>query len=150
VTAETLRRAPCAVAVAPRGWAGGSRGLTHIGVAVDGSERDFLPNAVARHLAAGVHPPANVRTIHVSSRLARDRVPAEVQLDGEVADALAAYSGRLDLLVVGSRGLGRIRSLILGSVGARLVAFARCPVLVLPATLTGPTAEAAAEVATGT
>jgi nucleotide-binding universal stress UspA family protein len=35
------------------------------------------------------------------------------------------------LLVVGSRGLGRLRTMVLGSVGARLVAQADCPVLIV-------------------
>jgi nucleotide-binding universal stress UspA family protein len=35
------------------------------------------------------------------------------------------------LIVVGSRGLGRLRAMVLGSVGARLVAQADCPVLVV-------------------
>jgi nucleotide-binding universal stress UspA family protein len=151
VTAETLRRAPCAVAVAPRGWAGSARSLARIGVGIDGSERDAPAIDFARRLAGQVRPPAAVETIHVASPQRRGAaVAAELQLEGEVADALAAHSGALDLLVLGSRGLGPVRSLILGSVAARLVGFAHCPVLVLPADLPAEHVEPIVGAATAT
>src|SRR5215213_1759740 len=65
VTAETLRRAPCAVAVAPRGWAGGARSLARIGVAVDGSARDRSAVSAATRIAERVEPRALVQSIHV-------------------------------------------------------------------------------------
>ena len=136
VTAETLRRAPCSVAVAPRGWASGARSLTRIGVAVDGSDRDRSAVAVARRLADLIDARATVRTIHVETAVSRARgghdVDASVYLEGEPADALAAHSARLDLMVLGSRGRGRLGAVVLGSVAARLVGMARCPVLALP------------------
>jgi nucleotide-binding universal stress UspA family protein len=77
-----------------------------------------------------------VDTIHVESAVPRARntqkVEASVKLDGEPADALAAHSAGLDLLVLGSRGRGRIGAVVLGSVAARLIGMARCPVLALP------------------
>ena len=60
------------------------------------------------------------------------QVEASVRLEGEPADALAAHSAELDLLVLGSRGRGRLGSVVLGSVAARLIGIARCPVLALP------------------
>jgi nucleotide-binding universal stress UspA family protein len=143
VTAEALRRAPCAVAVAPRGWAGGPRTLTRIGVAVDGSVRDGLAVDVGRRIAGLVDAGADARTIHVEPAFrragGRPSVEADVQLQGEAADALAACSRDLDLLILGSRGRGRLAAVVLGSVAARLVGFARCPVLVLPSRQTeGP------------
>ena len=136
VTAETLRRAPCAVAVAPRGWAKGARALSRIGVAVDGSERDRSAVALAGRLAERVAPRARVETIHVETAPQRGRTPrvveAHVHLEGEPADALAAHSAELDLLILGSRGRGRLGSVVLGSVAARLIGIARCPVLALP------------------
>ena len=148
VTAEALRRAPVAVAVAPRGWARGPRSLARIGIAVDGSARDASATAFARQVAAHLRPPGTVQTIHVAPPHGRGAVvSADVQLEGEVADALAAYSGEVDLLVLGSRGLDRIRAVVLGSVAARLVALARCPVLVLPADMPGRSADDAVEVA---
>ena len=141
VTAETLRRAPCAVGVAPRGWANGARALHRIGVAVDGSERDRSAVTVATQLAELVDPKATVRTVHVETAVSRTRsghdVEASVYLEGESADALAAHSAQLDLLVLGSRGRGRIGSVVLGSVAARLIGMARCPVLALPSRVPG-------------
>jgi len=47
-------------------------------------------------------------------------------------DGLTAVSQRTDLLVVGSRGYGPAKAVMLGGVSRRLIAAAHCPVLVLP------------------
>jgi nucleotide-binding universal stress UspA family protein len=58
---------------------------------------------------------------------------AEVEaLVGEPADVLVDLSRHLDLLVCGSRAYGPLRAALLGSVSARVVAEARCPVIVVP------------------
>jgi nucleotide-binding universal stress UspA family protein len=66
-----------------------------------------------------------------------DAVPAGRSAGGEIlsghpADALAATSGDLELLVCGSRGYGPIRTLLLGGTSHALVRKAACPVLVVP------------------
>lgn len=48
------------------------------------------------------------------------------------AEALIRTSGAVDLLVVGSRGFGGFRGLLLGSVGHQCVQHAHCPVVVIP------------------
>jgi nucleotide-binding universal stress UspA family protein len=53
-------------------------------------------------------------------------------LTGHPADALAAASDDLDLLVCGSRGYGPVRTLLLGGTSHALVRKAACPVLVVP------------------
>ncbi len=52
--------------------------------------------------------------------------------DGEAAEKLLEVSHGVDLLVLGSRGRGPVRRLILGSVCDALVRSAACPVLVIP------------------
>jgi nucleotide-binding universal stress UspA family protein len=54
-------------------------------------------------------------------------------LEGDAANELAAASAELDLLVLGSRGYGSVRSALLGSVSRVLVRSAACPVVVVPA-----------------
>jgi nucleotide-binding universal stress UspA family protein len=62
-----------------------------------------------------------------------DEVPVEMDATvGDPADVLISVSQHLDLLVCGSRAYGPLRAVLLGSVTRRLVAAARCPVLVLP------------------
>ncbi|GAA4906831.1 nucleotide-binding universal stress UspA family protein [Nonomuraea thailandensis] len=51
--------------------------------------------------------------------------------EGEPVTALLHHSREAELLVVGSRGLGEVGGLLLGSVGARLAAEADCPVVVV-------------------
>ena len=55
-------------------------------------------------------------------------------LSGEPAEELAAGAGRasLDLLVVGSRGYGPLRRVLLGGVSSRLARSASCPLVVVP------------------
>jgi nucleotide-binding universal stress UspA family protein len=62
-----------------------------------------------------------------------DEVPIEVEaFVGDPAETLLSLSESLDLLVCGSRGYGPLRAVLLGSVARRVVAEARCPVIVLP------------------
>jgi nucleotide-binding universal stress UspA family protein len=53
-------------------------------------------------------------------------------LSGDPADALAAASVDVGLLVCGSRGYGPVRTLVLGGTSHALVRKAACPVLVVP------------------
>lgn len=61
-------------------------------------------------------------TVAVSGRL----------VDGDPATELVKASSELDLLAVGSRGYGPIRTVLLGSVSRTLVREAGCSVVVLP------------------
>jgi nucleotide-binding universal stress UspA family protein len=51
---------------------------------------------------------------------------------GQPADVLVLVAGEDDLLVVGSRGLGGFRGLLLGSVSQQCAQHAKCPVTVVP------------------
>ncbi len=53
-------------------------------------------------------------------------------IDGQAAEVLLRESKDADLLVVGSRGLGGFRSLLLGSVGQQVVHHATVPVVIVP------------------
>jgi nucleotide-binding universal stress UspA family protein len=64
-------------------------------------------------------------------------LPADVKsttsvVDGDPAQALVAQSEETDLLVLGSRGYGPVRSVLLGSVSSHVVEHSSCPVLVVP------------------
>jgi nucleotide-binding universal stress UspA family protein len=52
--------------------------------------------------------------------------------EGQPADVLCAEAADADLLVVGSRGLGGFRGLLIGSVSQQVVHHAPCPVVVMP------------------
>jgi nucleotide-binding universal stress UspA family protein len=56
---------------------------------------------------------------------------------GDPASVLAQRSSQLDLLVLGSRAYGPLRHALLGSVSARVMREARCPVLVMPRGVAG-------------
>jgi nucleotide-binding universal stress UspA family protein len=157
-----LHAAPCAVAIAPRGFATDSRGMRRIGVAfVDGPEgRDALTVATALARRAGgtvttytVREPPRAHSLagalgdqpereadqRIETILDRVRasVPADILqgaevLHGHAAETLEKVSGDLDLLICGSRGYGPVRSTLVGGVSSRLAHTAACPLLVIP------------------
>jgi nucleotide-binding universal stress UspA family protein len=60
------------------------------------------------------------------------RISIEVVVGEPAAQILAAANvGQVDIIVLGSRGHGRLAGLLLGSVTQKVVALARCPVLVV-------------------
>jgi len=64
-----------------------------------------------------------------------DPGPVDVErriVEGTAAGALVDESRGADLLVVGSRGLGGFRGLLLGSVGRQVTHHAACPVVIVP------------------
>jgi nucleotide-binding universal stress UspA family protein len=63
--------------------------------------------------------------------LSIDSVESEI-LEGDPAKKLSESSAGLALLVLGSRGYGPVRSVLLGSVSAGVARAAACPVLVVP------------------
>ena len=52
--------------------------------------------------------------------------------EGQAADVLVAEAREADLLVVGSRGLGGFKGLLLGSVSQQCAHHASCPVTIVP------------------
>jgi len=81
---------------------------------------------------------------HVRDKVAQlpGDIAAEPQvLLGEPEPELAQQTERADLFVVGSRGYGPHRAVLLGSVSGRLVRDASCPVLVVPRGVAAPLEE---------
>ena len=144
----TVSGAVCPVAVAPHAYAERSDEIKAIGVAYDGGAEAAAALAVARELAAAhrarllaltvVAPvPGAVRRVRILEQAARDSLRQLEGVEGRVAvgappDELVAFGDELDLLVVGSRGRGPLRRLILGSTSLHLTREARCPLLVIP------------------
>lgn len=89
----------------------------------------YVENLMAKRLAAGevlVRDAARVLEAHGISC-------ETTVLEGPAADAIleAARVRGSDLIVVGSRGLGRITAALLGSVSQQVVQQATCPVLIV-------------------
>lgn len=156
VTRAALVGAPCAVAVAPLGYAAKPTAIATVGVGYDGSPESEGALALARELAelhdarvaamTVVEPPTYasiLRGLPLSAADERQVAEAERALasldgvqgsvaSGVAGEELALFSTRVDLLVIGSRGYGPIRTLMLGGTAVSLARSARCPLLVLP------------------
>jgi nucleotide-binding universal stress UspA family protein len=156
---DALNGAPCAIAIAPFGYAERPAALGEIGVGYDGSPESKDGLAVARALAVehgarlsafqAVSVPSHVSAIANGNgngnltesapamvQQARARITALGGIEphaayGVPSEELALYSASLDLLVVGSRGYGPVGRLVHGSTSRQLARTARCPLLVL-------------------
>lgn len=84
---------------------------------------DELADETGEMLARVVEEAADAASDVVVETIVREGQPATMLLD-EAADA--------DLLVIGSRGLGGFRGLLLGSVGQQCAHHASCPVVIVP------------------
>jgi nucleotide-binding universal stress UspA family protein len=144
---------PCAVVLVPPACP--PPRFARVGVACDGTASSRAAAAAARELAALpdspirqldlvlVEPagrrrhraepsPAAVWLDHVAGEPAgRARVRA-VHATGDAVDALVERAARWDLMLMGSRSRGPVRSLLLGSTSARVARRVGCPVLVVP------------------
>jgi nucleotide-binding universal stress UspA family protein len=104
---------------------------------------DYPPMAWGPHPVGITLPPAERMEQDCVEDLARavaEVRPASTTVEvtqqigrGPAAAVLLTQSTDADLLVVGSRGRGRLASVLLGSVSRRVAAEATCPVVVVPA-----------------
>ncbi len=156
-TRSALNGAPCAVAIAARGYAAHPAPIARVGVAYNGLAESDAALALAKELAAptratvealevvsvptyaytGLMPPAIGESLDVMLAQASDRMKQLPGVEGRAVyglpgEELAAFGDRLDVLVVGSRGYGPVRRLVLGSTSAYLERHARCSLVVLP------------------
>jgi nucleotide-binding universal stress UspA family protein len=81
---------------------------------------------------------AREETDEVLERLGEEARPPSVTVEatnGIPAEALlhAAVTADADMIVVGSRGVGGFRKLLMGSVSSQVTHHAHCPVVVIPA-----------------
>jgi nucleotide-binding universal stress UspA family protein len=156
-TRAALNGAPCAVAIAARGYAEHPLPLASVGVGYDGSPESETALAAARAVAAqqrakllalevvsiptysytGLTPPALGDTIDALVKDAKERLRAIDDVEGRAVyglpgEELAAFSNEVNLLVVGSRNYGPLRRLVVGSTSDYLERHARCSLLALP------------------
>jgi nucleotide-binding universal stress UspA family protein len=154
---STLREAPCAVAIAPRGYATTAHRLSVLGVGSDGSPESDMALSAARALAArfdstikamSVIPLQLVpygEAVHDNwPEIAKQLSDGELRrlnglgdVEGEVTygdpgKELASFGMGVDLLIIGSRGVGTFVRWLTGSASHYLAGHAECPLLVFP------------------
>jgi nucleotide-binding universal stress UspA family protein len=89
----------------------------------------FLSDAIEKRVEAA-------EAILESAVEAAGRIPGEIQteaLEGSPAEAIleVAKTRNINLIVMGSRGLGRLAGALLGSQSQKVVQHATCPVLIV-------------------
>jgi nucleotide-binding universal stress UspA family protein len=137
-----LSGASAPVAVAPARYAAAAPAMRAVGCGFDGSPESCRALAWATDLARRAS--AHLRVLSVYERtlpasltvgggpLGADLDAEQRLLDGDAELLLATESSELDLLVVGSRGYGPLRAVLLGSVSTALVRSAQSPLVVVP------------------
>jgi nucleotide-binding universal stress UspA family protein len=165
-TAERLLHgAPCAVAVAARGYAATGSRLLRLGVAFDGSPEASIALRAGVTLARRCNSTLTLLTIAPTAGLAESATPSPVAaagyesqherrsqktldagvsrvpddlpvrghlMHGAPGESLVEVSEDFDLILVGSRGYGPLRSTLLGSTSRRLFDASACSVMALP------------------
>jgi nucleotide-binding universal stress UspA family protein len=103
----------------------------------------WLPTHAVPATGPGLVAPVDIESYHeAAERLLRTTVDAvagekaalveRVLVEGPAGQAIIESSDDAELIVVGRRGLGTVRSIVLGSVSSYVIQHARCPVLVIP------------------
>ena len=156
-TRAALNGAPCAVAIAPAGYAASADAFSVLGVGYDGSDESEQALAVAQQLAARNAVSVKARAVvslqslpygepipddwpEVVRQLMDDEQRrlnglGDVEGDvtyGEPSEELDLFGVELDLLIVGSHSYGPIGRMLNGSTSNYLARRARCPLLVVP------------------
>lgn len=156
-TRAALNGAPCAVAIAPLGYAEHPTTIAKIGVAYNASPESGTALAMAHSLAAanrasvhalevvmipaiaygGMVAPGFGESIDMVLQDADRRMKELPDVEGRAVyglagEELAAFGDEVDLLIVGSRGYGPVKRLVLGSTSEYLQRHARCSLLMLP------------------
>jgi len=151
VSEDVVRAAPCAVAIAPRGYrSDGGFVPQKIGVGwvpTDEGERALAVSCrIARATGGSVELVTTTSAIDTVASLdtrarravegVAEMLGGKVQVAvravvGEAADELVKRSGKIDLLVLGSRRYGPPRTMLVGSVSSEVVSEALCPVMIL-------------------
>ena len=156
---QLLTKSPVPVAIAPRRYADAEHSLGLITCAFDGSPEsrqaldwaaDLATSNNRRLRVISVHMPIAVASLGfaaqpvdpVRCRDLREQQDAGIAAlsgrveavlpDGNPAGVLASESREADLLVIGSRGYGPLRSALLGSVSHYIVRRTACPVVIHP------------------
>jgi nucleotide-binding universal stress UspA family protein len=154
-TRAALNGAPCSVAVAARGYADHPTPFAKIGVGYNDSPESAAALAMAREVAQPTRASIHVlQVVPIASYAYGGAVPMgpvveeiledanknlaelpDVQaraVSGLTGEELAGFSDQVDLLVVGSRGYGPLKRLVLGSTTMFLERHGRSSLLVLP------------------
>jgi nucleotide-binding universal stress UspA family protein len=153
VSENVMRAAPCAVAVAPRGYRSeGGFVPQRIGVGWiptdEGEHALGVAYRIARitggsvELVTTTSTTGTIESLDTRARRAIDGVVdaqgGEVEVAvracvGNPAEELVNQSGNMDLVVLGSRGYGPPRTMLFGSVSSQVIPEALCPVMILAA-----------------
>ena len=100
-------------------------------VDIEGME---IPNSTTVKIRSGLKKKALKMLVDRSNKVSKNGISCKTDICiGNAGDEILNYSkqNQVDLIIMGARGLGKLKQLLLGSVSNKVVTNSRCPVLIV-------------------
>lgn len=93
-----------------------------------------IPNSTTVKVKAGLKKKAMKMLNERSNKALKNKIDCKTEIHiGNIGDEILSYSeqNKVDLIIMGARGLGKLKQLLLGSVSNKIVTNSHCPVMIV-------------------
>ena len=93
-----------------------------------------IPNSTTVKVKSGLKKKAIKMLDERSNKVLKNKIDCKTEIRiGDIGDEILNYSkqNQIDLIIMGARGLGKLKQLLLGSVSNKIVTNSHCPVMIV-------------------